>query len=170
MLKIGEVSSLPLLASETWPGTVKYMKFIEMSLPSLKVRNFMEYLVCILSHFTMCTRILCTNHSYIRAWIFFGIFLFYFGIFFCFSVCLAFPCVFHWFSFIFLTCPLFFIVFPLVLLNFPNFPLFSIGFPWFSLFFHCFACISSLFHRFASFRYVFIGLIAFSSFLCAFLL
>ena len=41
-----------------------------------------------------------------------------------FSVWLAFPCVFHWFSFIFLPCPLL-----------------SIGFPWFSLFFHCFACI-----------------------------
>ena len=73
---------------------------------------------------------------------------------------LFFACVFHWFSFIFLTCPLFSIVFPW----------FSLFFHWFYLFFHCFACISSLFHRFASFRYVFIGLIAFSSFLCVFLL
>ena len=70
--------------------------------------------------------------------------------FFCFfSVWLAFPCVFHWFSFIFLTCPCFpsvfrgFHCFSIGFTSFSSFVLlFSIGFPWFSLFFfHCFACI-----------------------------
>ena len=108
----------------------------------------------------------------------------FFGEFFLFSglasFSLRFPLVFLHFpylSFVFHRFSLFFIGFPLVLLQFPHFSVvfhrFSsvfLGFPWFSLFFHCFACISSLFHCFASFRYVFIGLIAFSSFLCVFLL
>ena len=80
---------------------------------------------------------------YIKGLDFFGdFFLFFFGNFFCFPVWLAFPCVFHWFSFIFLTCPLFSIDFPCFSLvfhwfyfNFLIFPLFSIGFPWFSLVF-----------------------------------
>ena len=117
------------------------------------------------------------NWKFKRAWIFSGIF-FVFWDFFLFSglasFSLRFPLVFLHFPYF---CPLFSIDFPCFSLvfhwfyfNFLIFPLFSIGFPWFSLFFHCFACISSLFHCFASFRYVFIGLIAFSSFLCVFLL
>ena len=118
-------------------------------------------------------------------------FYFFFGMFFCFSVWLAFPCVFHCFSFIFLTCPLFsvgfpwfslffhwfyfissfFRCFPLVFLGFPCFfPLFCLHFPHFPLVFHLVfvSCLCSSI-GFASFRYVFIGFIAFSSFLCAFL-
>ena len=91
------------------------------------------------------------------------------------SFSLRFPLVFLHFpylSFVFHRFSLFFIGFPLVLLQFPHFSVvfhrFSLVFLGFPCFFHCFACISSLFHCFASFRCVFIGLIAFSSFLCVF--
>ena len=66
---------------------------------------------------------------------FWEFFLFYFGNFFCFSVWLAFPCVFHWFSFILLTC----LCFPSIFLGFHCF---SIGFTSFSSF-------SVVFHRFS---------------------
>ena len=78
-----------------------------------------------------------------------------------FSVWLAFPCIFHWFSFIFLTFPLFstsFCWFSFFLqLFFPHFPSFSSlclcfpsGFRWLSLSFHWF-CFVFLIHVFICF-------------------
>ena len=100
--------------------------------------------------------------SYLKgAWIFLGIFFVFFWDFFCFPVWLAFPCVFHWFSFIFLTCPLFSIDFPCFSLvfhwfyfNFLIFPLFSIGFPWFSLVFLVFPLFCLHFLTFPLFCFV----------------
>ena len=110
-----------------------------------------------------------TSHFSRGLGFFWGFFLFFFGIFFCFPFWLAFPCVFHWFSFIFLTCPLFSIDFPCFSLafhwfyfNFLIFPLFSIGFPWFSLVFLGFPCFSIVLLAFPHFSIVLLRFVTFS--------
>ena len=120
-----------------------------------------------------------------------GSYLFFFWICFCFSVWLAFPCIFHWFSlhfpslsFVFHRFSLVFLVFPLVLLHvlhfcivfhrlslvFLVFPLFCLHFPHFPLVFHPVLVGCLCFFHWFCFVSVFISFIAFSSFLCVCLL